>query len=295
MIALIGATGRIGRHVAVMLAEGRVEVRALVRDPDAAALPVPVVAADLSDPPRVRAALVGARRLLLITTHGPAQERLEAAAIDAAAATGVERIVKVSGGAPWLGPGGATATAVGHWRSEQRIEQAGLGFTFLRPSFLMQNLLTTTAPLARAAGVLPDPFGGAPIAMVDARDVAACAAAALLDAEAADRPWQLTGPAPVTLPAIAARLGLRRVAIPPRLAARALARGGADAYEVDHALRMAACFATGCDAHPTDHVVRLTSASPRPIEAYLDEQRDAFAPATPLARALRHPATKEPC
>ncbi len=113
--------------------------------------------------------------------------------------------------------------------------------------------------------------------------------------EPADRPWQLTGPAPVTLPAVAARLGLRRVAVPPRLAARALARGGADAYAVDHALRMAACFATGCDAHPTDHVLRLTAASPRSIGAYLDEQHDAFAPATPLARALRHPVTKEPC
>ncbi len=88
MIALIGATGRIGRHVADRLAEDGVEVRALVRDPRAAALPVPVVTADLSDPPSVHAALEGAQRLLLITPHGPAQEELEATAIDAAAATG---------------------------------------------------------------------------------------------------------------------------------------------------------------------------------------------------------------
>ena len=90
--------------------------------------------------------------------------------------------MKVSGGAPSLGPERRRPpTAVAHWRSEQRIEAGGLGFAFLRPSFFMQNLLAAAAPAVARLGLLLAPFGDAPIAMVDARDVAACAVAALLD------------------------------------------------------------------------------------------------------------------
>ncbi|MDW5593087.1 NAD(P)H-binding protein [Conexibacter stalactiti] len=293
MIALIGATGRVGRHVAEQLAAAEVEVRALVRRPAEAGLPVASVAADLTDPPTVRAALAGAVRLLLVTPGGPAQEQLEATAIDAATAAGVRHIVKISGGAPTLGPNGVTPTSVGHWRSERRIERTGLGFTFLRPSFFMQNLLETVAPLASRGGIVVDPFGGAPIAMVDVRDIAACAAAALLNPAPSDQTWQLTGPRPVTLTRLAALLGSRHRSIPPRLVGRALARRDADPHAVDHAVRMAAYFAAGSDGHPTDHVRRLTGAAPRSIEAFLDEHRDQFAPATPLARALAHHAPKE--
>jgi hypothetical protein len=49
---------------------------------------------------------------------------------------------------------------------------------------------------------------------------------------------------------------------------------------------MAAYLATGADGAVSDHVLRLTGAPPRPIEAFLDEHRDAFAPATRLARLL---------
>ena len=47
MIAVLGATGRIGRHVAEALADQPVEARALVRRPEAASVPLPAVRADL--------------------------------------------------------------------------------------------------------------------------------------------------------------------------------------------------------------------------------------------------------
>jgi uncharacterized protein YbjT (DUF2867 family) len=216
----------------------------------------------------MRAALDGAEQLFLLTPHGPDQDLLETAAVDAAVAAGVRRIVKVSGGAPSLGPNGTTPTAVAHWRSERRIEATGLGFTFLRPSMYQQGVLALPRPARR---VLVSPFGHAPIAMVDARDVAACAVAALTDPDPVDAAWQLTGPRGVTCDDIARHLGLRHVAISPRLAARGLARRGAPPWEVEHAARMAAYFAASCDAVPTDHVLRLTGRPPRPVEALLDE------------------------
>jgi hypothetical protein len=198
----------------------------------------------------------------------------------------VRRIVKVSGGPATLGPNGTTATATAHWRGEQRIERAGLEFAFLRPSFFMQNLLETAAPAVSRTGALSAPFGDAPIAMIDARDVAACVVAALLDDRPADRAWHLTGPRPVTFRAIAAHLGVRHTTVPLRFTAAALRRRGVRVAAVEHSLRMAAYLAAGADGAVTDHVRRLTGAPPRTIEAFLDEHRDAFAPATPLARLL---------
>ena len=290
MIGVLGATGRVGRHVAAGLAERGVEARALVRRPDRE-LALPAVQADLSAPATLAAALDGVERLLLLTAHGPDQELHEAAALDAAVAAGVQRIVKISGGAPTLGPNGTTATAVAHWRSEQRIERSGLGFAFLRPSFYMQNLLDAVAPGVAASGTLAAPFGHAPIAMVDPRDVADCAIAALLDERRSRRAWQLTGPRPVTFGAIAEHLGVRYVNVPVKLAARTMRRRGLPVAEIDHATRMAAYFASGADSAATDHVLRLTGRAPRSIEAFLAEHASAFSPSTRLARALSR--TKE--
>ena len=94
-------------------------------------------------PRRRRAAAAAHRRT------GPTRTCARPRRIDAAVAAGVQRIVKISGGAPTLGPNGTTPTAVAHWRSEQRIERSGLDFAFLRPSFYMQNLLDTVAPRRR--------------------------------------------------------------------------------------------------------------------------------------------------
>jgi NAD(P)H dehydrogenase (quinone) len=276
VIALLGATGRIGRHVATGLAEQGAPVRALVRDPDRARLPLACVAGDLRDPASLRRGLDGAERLLLLTPHSPDQDVLEANAVDAAIAAGVERIVKISGSAPSLGPNGPTATAVAHWRSERRIEDSGLGFTFLRPSFVMQNLLDTAADLVATARVLAAPMGKAPIAMVDARDVAACAVAALTDPDPVDQAWHLTGPGRVTYPDLARLLGVRYLDVPPKLAAAAMRRRGASPWEVDHALGMAAYFAAGADGTPTDSARRLTGEQPRSIEDFVREHAASF-------------------
>lgn len=293
MIALIGGTGRIGAHVAALLAAGSAEARMLARRPDLPDLPLPAVRGDLTDPASIRAGLEGASRLFLVTPHGPDQDLLEAVAVRAAVDAGVEHVVKVSGGAASLGPNGTTATATAHWRTEQLIERSGLGFTFLRPSYLQQNLLTQVAPTVAATGLLPAPFGAAPVAMVDVRDVAACAVAALTGAVGAGEALHLTGPRGVTFAEVAAHLGVRSVSVPPRVAAGALRRQGASTDEVNHAVRMAAYFAAGADGAPTDHVRRCTGAAPRPVERLLDEERHRFAPVTGLARLLSRSATIE--
>ena len=249
MIGVLGASGRIGHHVAAGLAERGVAARALVRRPGAD-LTLPAVHADLSAPATLAAAFDGVEGLLLLTAQGPAQDRQEAAAVDAAVAAGVRRIVKISGGAASLRPDGPTATAVAHWRSEQRIACAGLEFAFLRPSFFMQNLLASIAPSVASTGVLAAPFGHAPIAMVDVRDVADCAIAALLDERTTHGAWQLTGPRGVTFDTIAGTLGVRYLNVPLHRAAEAMHRRGLDRATIEHATRMAAYLPTATTACP---------------------------------------------
>ena len=89
MIAVIGATGTIGCHVAAGLAATGEPARAVVRDPRRARVPLSTVEADLRDPLALRRALDGADQLFLLTPHGPDQDRLEAAALAAAVAAGM--------------------------------------------------------------------------------------------------------------------------------------------------------------------------------------------------------------
>ena len=92
MIALLGATGTIGSHVAARLAATGEPARALVRDSRGRArVPLPAVEADLRHPAALRKALDGADQLFLLTPHGPDQDLLERAAVDAAVAAGMRR------------------------------------------------------------------------------------------------------------------------------------------------------------------------------------------------------------
>lgn len=268
MIAVLGATGTIGSNLAAKLAAGGVAARAIVRPGSSGNVPLETVTGDLLDRDSLERAFEGASDLFLLTPHSTQQDRMERNAVAAAVAAGVERIVKISGGAASLGPNGATATAIAHWHSEQRIEASGLKFQFLRPSFLMQNLLDLPVKL----GLMPAPMGHGPVAMVDARDVADCAAALLGRDDAPDGAWQPTGPSSVTFSEVARLRGARYLNISPRIASKALRRRGASPFEIEHSIRMARYFASGADGSPTADVVQLTGHAPRDLESFFKDQ-----------------------
>ena len=100
LVLVTNATGRTG-GAAAMQALGRGKrVRAFVRTPGKAEelhkLGAEIAVGDLSDRDAVAAALVGVRRAVLTTPNGPDQVSMEKMFVDAAAAAGVERVVKLS-------------------------------------------------------------------------------------------------------------------------------------------------------------------------------------------------------
>ena len=130
MIAVSGATGRLGRRVAERLDRPqRLLVRNAVRAPQ---IPGAEVAqAEYADFEAVRAALQGVPVALMVSaSETPDRVDRHRTFVDAAVAAGVRHLVYTSfvGAAP-----GATFTlARDHWATEEHIRAAGLGFTFLR-------------------------------------------------------------------------------------------------------------------------------------------------------------------
>ncbi|GIJ36418.1 NAD(P)H-binding protein [Micromonospora sediminimaris] len=86
-------------------------------------------------------------------------------------------------------------------RAEQAVRDSGHAWTILRPSWFMQ--VFTDPRFYRdqiTDGLLPFSSGGASLAWIDARDIAAVAERALRNEEHAGRVYELTGPEALSLP-----------------------------------------------------------------------------------------------
>ena len=201
MILLTGITGNNGGATANALIEKGVEFRALVRDPKKAAnwaaKGVELVQGDLNDPASVKAALQGVDAAVLVMPNGQDQQRLELAFIAAAKETGLPWIVKVS--SPEAVRGTTSPTPLVHLAAEDAIKESGMNWTFVRPSFFMQNF-RGAIPQAKATGKLSMPMGDGTAALTDCADAGAFIAHILTDGNPAQHYGQcydITGPDPV--------------------------------------------------------------------------------------------------
>lgn len=190
MILVIGATGKVGRHVVSGLLERGAAVRALVRDPDAAGLPdgVDVVPGDLSDPRGLAENLEGVAAVFLVWPFFIGDGAGEVVDMLARHA---RRIVYLSaeaaGGRPESG-----------WRAvESAIEHSAGEWTFLRPTGFAANTLMW-ADQIRESGVVRWPYGQAARSLIHERDIASVAVRALTEEGHAGARYVLSGPAALT-------------------------------------------------------------------------------------------------
>ncbi|MDR7326919.1 MULTISPECIES: NAD(P)H-binding protein [Catenuloplanes] len=267
MILVTGATGTIGRlTVAGLLARG-VPVRAMTRDPRriAPADGLEVVAGDFDDPGSLRRAATGAERILLVTAPPEPTERHDVAMVDAAVRAGAGAVVKLSA----IGTGERYAGGViGEWhlRGEEALRGSGLSWTILRPSVFASNTLWW-APAIRAGAPVPDPVDGARQGVVDPRDVAAVAVAALTGTGHDAAVYTLTGPAPVSVGEQALILG------------EVLGRHVAVTTAPPPAAAWAAGIAWSRDGHNavvTDDVSRVLGRAPASFRTWAADHRTAF-------------------
>jgi uncharacterized protein YbjT (DUF2867 family) len=282
MILIAGATGTVGRPLVLELKERRAAFRVLTRDPARARNflgDVQCAVGDVSRPETVAKALAGMEAAFLLSPLDPSLPAWEAGFARAAKKAGVKRLVKLS--ALGADPRAPAAIARWHGEAEEEVKRAGAPWTILRPAAFHQNLLGSADSIRR--GVLPAPMGTARVAMVDARDVGAAAAAALTSPAFEGETLTLTGPAPATYEEIAAifsRVLGRPVAytdVAPDDARRGMLAAGMPSWLIDAVLGLAEQFRAGGANLTADGVSRTTGRGPIPLEKFARDLAPAFA------------------
>ncbi|MEU0534381.1 NAD(P)H-binding protein [Amycolatopsis tolypomycina] len=189
MIFVLGATGKVGRHLVPALLDAGAPVRALTRDPAKARIDprAEVVRGDL-DTSDLPALLDGADRVFVLT-QGHIADR-EAAVAQAAARAGVSHLVKLSTTGVHFGQKDAITTA--HAEAEQAIREAGPAWTILRPGAFMDNRFAWIGSI-REENAVYVPDTDPPSALVHVRDIAEVATLALTTSGHEGATYGLTG------------------------------------------------------------------------------------------------------
>jgi len=201
MILLTGITGNNGGATATALVNKGVKFRALVRDPAKAAewadKGVELVQGDLSDSDSIKAALEGIDRAVLILPNGEEQEALEANFIKTADEAGLPWILKLS--SPEAVRGTTSPIPLAHIAGEDAIMASGMNWTFVRPSFFMQNF-RSSLDAGRKTGKLSMPMDNGDVVLTDTKNAGEFIAHILTDGNEAEhngKYYDICGPDPV--------------------------------------------------------------------------------------------------
>jgi NAD(P)H dehydrogenase (quinone) len=209
MIVITGATGQLGRLVITALLEKvpAASIVAAVRDvekaKDIAALGVQVRQADYNQPESWNAALLGADKVLLISSNEIGQRTQQhRAVIDAAKHAGIKLLAYTSilhANTSRLG------LADEHRETEAAILDSGLPFVFLRNGWYTENYAMGIST-ALALGAVYGCAGDGRISSAARADYAAAAAVVLTSDDQAGKTYELAGDSSYNLSEFAAEI-----------------------------------------------------------------------------------------
>jgi uncharacterized protein YbjT (DUF2867 family) len=273
MILVTGATGQVGGHLVALLTRDGHAVRAVVepgvQPPWPTGGPVQTVVADFGDEDALTQAAAGADRVFMLVPPSPLQPVWQRNIVKAA--QGATRIVKLSA----FDSGPASKLSMGRWHhdGEEALRLADIPHVILRPQYFMQNLLHDEGALR--GGLLrtfiPPELA---VGMVDAHDVAAVAAAALLAPTIGERVLVPTGPAAVTTgqfaTAVSTAVGreVHEMYLPPPQARAALIAAGSPGWRADDTVEICQT----ASAQVTDCVPSLLGRPARGISEVVIER-----------------------
>ncbi|GAB3799750.1 NAD(P)H-binding protein [Micromonospora zhanjiangensis] len=283
MILVTGASGTVGRHVVQLLTEGGQRARAMTRNPSGYALPrgADVVRADFDDPESLRRAVTGVRTVFLLTAPAAPTPDHDLALLAAARSADVASVVKLSA----IGTGERFGTAtVGAWHqaAEDAVRASGLAWTMLRPSSFASNCLHWAGAI-RAGQPVPDLTGDGEQGVIDPRDIAEVAVAALTDPAAhAGRTYTLTGPELLRVADQATQLAqvigrpVGTADLPPDAARRQLLASGMPPAAVEATVVGSAWARAGHNATLTADVQTVLGRPPATFRSWARRHREAF-------------------
>ena len=282
MILVTGATGTNGRALLRELAQRGACVRAMLRTVDAAEdLPkgVEPIAGDFDDAASLEKALSGVERAFLLTPSTEHAEERQKRFVEIAARVGVRHVVKLSQFAASVDS--PVRFLRYHAAVEEALRDSGMAWTFLRPNLFMQGLLQF-AGMIRDKGFFAAPIGTAKVSMVDVRDNAAVAAAALTENGHEARTYTLTGPEALTHAKMAARLSqaagreIGFVDATDDQLREAMGEAGMPQWQIEGLIEDYAHYARGEASMICDGVAEATDSAPRNFDGFARDYANAF-------------------
>jgi NAD(P)H dehydrogenase (quinone) len=280
LIAVTGATGEVGGRVAQRLADRGVAQRLVVRDPSRAPELEGAEVAQASNHQardEMEAALKGAQTLFLVSGE-EARNRVEQhkAAVDAAKAAGVERIVYLS----FYGARADTAFTFGrdHFHTEEHIRASGLSYAFSR-----DNIYLDFVPFfAGDDGTIRGPGGDGRFAPVARDDIADVVVELLTNPARDGQAYEVASDESYALAEAAVRLGRaigREITYVDETMDEAWASrrpSGEPDWVIEGWITTYVAIAKGELAEPTSTVKDLTGHDPQRLEAFLEKHPESY-------------------
>lgn len=282
-LLITGATGMIGSLLTQDLVARDVQFSVMLRPGDSgdrvAGKPgVTSTEGDFDDPASLRRALEGVDRAFLLTNSSERVEAQQLAFVEAAQAQRVGHVVYLSQLA--ADPQSPDRYLRYHGAVEAALRNSTVGWTFLRPNLILQAYIPF-APLI-AQGALQAPIGDASVSVVDARDIATVAAAALAEDGHIGKTYAITGPAAVTHAEIATELGnaigrpVRFGRIPPDAFLAAVTGVGMPKWQAEGLVEDYAHYDRGEASAVSPDVAQVTGTSPRTLRDFAHDYAHAF-------------------
>ncbi|MGC1310407.1 MAG: SDR family oxidoreductase [Phormidesmis sp.] len=276
-------TGNNGTEIVKRLAAQNVQVRAMVRDRDRAkaiSLPhVEVVEGDFDRPDTVLSILAGVERAFLLTNSTEHAEAQQLAFVEAAVQSGIKHIVKLSQFA--ADAHSPVRFLRYHAAVEAAIQASGMAYTFLRPNLFMQGLLNFRSTIA-SQNAFYAAINDAKISVVDVRDIADSAVAALTEAGHEGKIYTLTGLQALTHAEMAEQLSAalgRQIAfvnISPEAMRDQLISIGIPVWQADGLLEDYAHYRRNEAAAVLSGVQDATGQEPRSFKAFAQDYATMF-------------------
>ncbi|MGN4446736.1 SDR family oxidoreductase [Bacillus cereus group sp. MYBK79-1] len=183
MILVTGATGNVGKEIVKALIQRSANFQVATHRKESKG-----VYFDFENPSSLKLALMGVTKLFLLRPpHLADAKKYFQPVIDAAKEVGIKHIVFLS----LLGV--EKNLIVPHAKIEKIIKDSGIPYTFLRPSFFMQNLLSQHGDELRKDKIIEVPAGRGKTSFIDVRDIGEVAAKVLTEDGHRFKAYALTG------------------------------------------------------------------------------------------------------
>ena len=275
-ILVIGAHGTVGSTLAPLLAAQGHEVVGATRRATPGPGQVPL---DLLTGRGVSQAFDGIQAAFLLSPPGHVnQDELLGRLIDEARARRLEKVVLMSAMGADADPSAPLA------RAEQHLIASGLPWNVIRPNWFMQDFNTFWLQGIREQDTIFLPVGSAKGSFIDARDIAAVAAALLSDHAHDGQAFDLTGTEALDHDEVARHLSretgrsIRYQDITPEQMLGALLGAGLPRPYAEFLNLILGYFKAGYSERVTDAVQRVTGRPPRGFADYARDHRAAWLP-----------------